>query len=327
MPDTVADSSTFVCPFCTSKLKLVVPSSFTLGGEKNVGNTSSTLFPPPGGQCTVCPSSPVPCVPSVNNVTAAQDAFISSGLPLLGVGCLYMCSKGGLIILDSSAQSSAKHDEAEKKPSDSEEPDDAAWETGYRPLDSGRVEETDDFFWIPTPGGAVVKGGKLLGKAGRGLFRKIFGGGKKPPPKPPKPSPKMSYKKAVAHRDAQIIRDYLKNIKTVKRDKLIKDLELLGLKRQKGKGAPKGDRTTFVDKQGKTRVQIHPPDSQTNYHHIHIYNTKVKKAMEEIKKKRAKKGTTGPLKKHEKKLGQSLDSSLKPVPSDSKAAHIEIAPP
>ena len=112
MPDTVSDSSTFQCPFCTSKLKLQVPSSAITGDGKNIGNSSNTLFPPPGGQCTVVPSAPVPCTPSVSNIAPGQSPIAAGGPPALGSSCSYMCAKGGLITLDSSAQSSAKHDEA-----------------------------------------------------------------------------------------------------------------------------------------------------------------------------------------------------------------------
>jgi hypothetical protein len=111
--DAVSDGSSFNCPFCTSKLKLQVPSSSLTGDGKNVGNSSNTLFPPPGGQCTVCPSAPVPCTPSVSNVDPGQSPISTGELSALGSGCSYMCAKGGLITLDKSTQTSAKHDEAE----------------------------------------------------------------------------------------------------------------------------------------------------------------------------------------------------------------------
>ncbi len=113
MSDAVSDGSSFNCPFCTSKLKLQVPSSPLTGDGKNVGNSSNALFPPPGGQCTVCPSAPVPCTPSVSNIDPGQSPISTDGLSALGSGCSYMCAKGGLITLDKSTQSSAKHDEAE----------------------------------------------------------------------------------------------------------------------------------------------------------------------------------------------------------------------
>lgn len=113
MGDLVCDGTSFSCPFCTSKLKLMVPSSSSKGSSKNLANTSNSLFPPPGGQCTVCPSAPVPCVPSVSVVDPGQKPVLIDGLPALGDGCKFLCAKGGLITVSSSGQTAAKHEEAE----------------------------------------------------------------------------------------------------------------------------------------------------------------------------------------------------------------------
>ncbi len=94
------------------------------------------------------------------------------------------------------------------------------------------------------------------------------------------------------------IKAYLSNMKSVKKGKLVKDLESMGLK-LKGE-SPDGKFKTFVDKKGRVRAQIHPPDKKvtpnsTKYDHVHIYDSK----------------------------GRPLDKSLKTGKENSPDVHIE----
>ena len=118
MGDVVSDGTEFSCPLCTTKLKIAVPSSSAMGTGKTLATTSNSLFPPPpGGQCLVCPSAPVPCAPSVNNIDPGQSAWQIDGAQALGSGCKFMCAKGGLLTVSSPGQSEAQHDGAEGGPS------------------------------------------------------------------------------------------------------------------------------------------------------------------------------------------------------------------
>lgn len=113
MGDVVSDATEFSCPFCTTKLKITVPSSSAKGSKKALATTTNSLFPPPpGGQCLVCPSAPVPCTPSVNNIDPGQSAWKIDGAPALGAGCKFMCAKGGLLTVSSPGQTKAKHEGA-----------------------------------------------------------------------------------------------------------------------------------------------------------------------------------------------------------------------
>ncbi len=112
MGDLVCDGTEFTCPLCTSKLKLSVPSSPAKGEGKNLANMSNCFFPPPGGQCTLVPSAPVPCTPAATPVDPGQKPVKISEVPALGAGCKFQCAKGGLLTVSSSGQSKAKHEEA-----------------------------------------------------------------------------------------------------------------------------------------------------------------------------------------------------------------------
>lgn len=91
------------------------------------------------------------------------------------------------------------------------------------------------------------------------------------------------------------IKNYLANVHDIERDKLINDLESVGLE-FKG-GSKDGRFMEFVDKSSNTRVKIHPPDNVgTNYNHIHIYD----------------------------KEANSLNAKLERVPYKSPEAHIQI---
>ncbi len=110
MGDLVSDGTSFMCPFCTTKLKLTVTSSVAKGDSKNLANTDNGMFPPPpGGQCLVCPASPVPCTPSVTAVNPAQTVVSIEGKPAMGAGCMYACSKGGILTVSSPGQTVAQH--------------------------------------------------------------------------------------------------------------------------------------------------------------------------------------------------------------------------
>jgi hypothetical protein len=113
MGDLVCDGNEFSCPFCTSKLKLKVISSPATGDSKKLANKGNSIFPPPGGNCIVIPSAPVPCTPAAFVTDPGQKNVKISELPALGAGCKFQCAKGGLITVSSSGQNKAKHDEAE----------------------------------------------------------------------------------------------------------------------------------------------------------------------------------------------------------------------
>ena len=101
-----------------------------------------------------------------------------------------------------------------------------------------------------------------------------------PPPPPPRPASPSPKKAAPAAKSAQPlqkkeIKNYLANA-NLKKDKLVKDLEQLGLKK---KGSKDGRFMEFKDKKGRVRAKIHPPDGPkspkgTKYDHLHIYDKK-----------------------------------------------------
>lgn len=112
MGNLVCDGTEFSCPFCTSKLKLKVPSSSVTSQGKKLANMGNCFFPPPGGQCTVIPSAPVPCTPAATPIDSGQKPVKISELPALGAGCKFQCAKGGLLTVSSDGQTKAKHEEA-----------------------------------------------------------------------------------------------------------------------------------------------------------------------------------------------------------------------
>lgn len=112
MGDLVSDGTEFACPFCTSKLKLKVPSSPATGDGKKLANMANCFFPPPGGNCIVIPSAPVPCTPAAVPIDPGQSPVKIQNMPALGAGCKFQCAKGGLLTVSSSGQSKAKHEEA-----------------------------------------------------------------------------------------------------------------------------------------------------------------------------------------------------------------------
>ncbi len=109
MSDLLSDGTAFSCPFCTSKLKLSVPSSCAKGDSKNLANEINASFPPPGGTCLIDSS---PCAPSTTLLSPGQSCVKVEGSTALGAGCMFQCAKGGLIKVDSPGQTIAKHDEA-----------------------------------------------------------------------------------------------------------------------------------------------------------------------------------------------------------------------
>src|SRR5580765_7464369 len=112
MGNVVSDGEGFICPFCTDKPKLGVPSSPIESDSKKLANTSNTSFSAPGAQCLVIPSAPKPCQPSAQNVTPGQSPLAIKGSSALGAGCMFMCAQGGLLSVSSSPQSSTIHDGA-----------------------------------------------------------------------------------------------------------------------------------------------------------------------------------------------------------------------
>ena len=109
MGDVVADGAKFSCPFCTGSLKLKVLSSKALGESKKLANKTNCFFPPPGGNCIVIPSVPVPCTPAAVNTDPGQSPLTIQGVPALGNGCKFQCAKGGLITRSDSAQTKMHH--------------------------------------------------------------------------------------------------------------------------------------------------------------------------------------------------------------------------
>ena len=66
------------------------------------------------------------------------------------------------------------------------------------------------------------------------------------------------------------LRKYLGDLRNVKKKEFVGDLEKIGLKLNGA--SPDGRFMNYVDKGGRIRVKIHPPDKRTNFHHIHIYD-------------------------------------------------------
>src|SRR3990167_11249115 len=112
MGNLVGDGTEFSCPFCTGKLALKVPSSSTTGDSKKIANKGNCFFPPPGGNCIVIPSAPVPCTPAAVVTDPGQSPVTVDGMPALGEGCKFQCAKGGLLTVSSPTQTIAKHDGA-----------------------------------------------------------------------------------------------------------------------------------------------------------------------------------------------------------------------
>ena len=106
--DLVADGATFICPLCTSQLKLQVIQSSTTGADHLLANRDNFLFPPPEGQCLVSPLSPQPCTPSVQVLDPGQRAVQIDGKEALGGQCKLLCAKGGMLTLNASGQEVAK---------------------------------------------------------------------------------------------------------------------------------------------------------------------------------------------------------------------------
>lgn len=93
------------------------------------------------------------------------------------------------------------------------------------------------------------------------------------------------------------VREFLGGAKGKTREELVAGLESVGLK-VKGRSAD-GHFMEFVDKQGRIRAKIHPPDKVTKDHHIHIFDSK----------------------------GNPLDASLAKASRRSPDAHIPIQEP
>jgi RHS repeat-associated protein len=89
------------------------------------------------------------------------------------------------------------------------------------------------------------------------------------------------------------IKDYLGNVNKLSREQIISDLESIGLKLKENIRSRAW--MEFIDRRGNIRVKIHPPDRNTSYNHLHIYD----------------------------KNGKSLDAQLKIVNHRSIEAHIE----
>jgi len=109
MGDIVADGAEFKCPLCTGSLKIKVIATKMKGESKKLANKGNCLFPPPGGNCILIPSSPVPCTPAAVNTDPGQSPIKIQSLPALGQGCKFQCAKGGLITRSDSAQTKANH--------------------------------------------------------------------------------------------------------------------------------------------------------------------------------------------------------------------------
>jgi RHS repeat-associated protein len=68
----------------------------------------------------------------------------------------------------------------------------------------------------------------------------------------------------------QQVRDYLADVKAKSLAQLMEDMESVGLK-LKGM-SPDGKFMEFEDRHGNVRAKIHPPDKNTAYDHLHIYD-------------------------------------------------------
>lgn len=109
MGKLVCDGTEYSCPFCTSKLKVSVTSSTTKAQKKKVANMGNSFFPPPGGQCTICPSAPVPCTPAANAAYPGQTKVHVDGLVALGKGSIFQCAKGGILTVANPGQEQVSH--------------------------------------------------------------------------------------------------------------------------------------------------------------------------------------------------------------------------
>lgn len=109
MGSVVADGAKFTCPFCTGTLKLKVLSTKMQGESKKIANKGNCFFPPPGGNCTVIPSAPVPCTPAAVNTDPGQSPIKIQYLPALGTGCKFQCAKSGLISQSEPNQTKVNH--------------------------------------------------------------------------------------------------------------------------------------------------------------------------------------------------------------------------
>ena len=115
MPDLISNGAEFSCNFCTSKLKLTVLSSSSLGDSKQLANQTNCFFPPPGGNCTFppgVPPSPCPGLPPGMVTSTGQTTVKIDGQTALGDGCKFICVKGQLVSLSKAGQEVCKHDEA-----------------------------------------------------------------------------------------------------------------------------------------------------------------------------------------------------------------------
>lgn len=112
MGDVGSDGESYICPFCTDKVKMGISSSPAEGDSKNLGNMSNYSHSAPGAQCLVIPSAPAPCQPNAQPIDPGQSPLAIDGKTALGSGCKFMCCKGGLLTVSSSAQSSATHNGA-----------------------------------------------------------------------------------------------------------------------------------------------------------------------------------------------------------------------
>ena len=109
MGKLVSDGAEFSCPFCTGSLKLKVIATKMKGESKKIANKGNCFFPPPGGNCVVIPSAPVPCTPAAVNIDPGQSSIKVQSLPALGQDSKFQCAKGGLITRSDSAQSKIDH--------------------------------------------------------------------------------------------------------------------------------------------------------------------------------------------------------------------------
>lgn len=109
MGDVICDGAEYSCPFCTGKLKLKVVSSPGKGQSKKLANKGNCFFPPPGGNCTVIPTAPVPCTPAAMPTDAGQSPLTIQKMPALGASSKFQCAKGGLITVSTEGQGKAHH--------------------------------------------------------------------------------------------------------------------------------------------------------------------------------------------------------------------------
>lgn len=91
------------------------------------------------------------------------------------------------------------------------------------------------------------------------------------------------------------LREWLSNVPMYSKEKIINDAKSVGLSIKRGCEKGELGHLDLIDKRGRIRLKIHPPDKKTIDYHLHLYD----------------------------KCGNSLNRNLKNVKYNSPEAHIK----